>query len=269
MSGFLNGMSYRPLAAYYDRLMAHVDYDAWVTYALHRLELPPRAAQRDGQDPPLILDLACGTGTFSVALARRGYRIIGVDRSDEMLAVADEKARQAGVQVFFTCQDVREFEVAEQADAAVCLFDSLNYLTDEGGLEKALAQIAAALVPGAPFLFDLHTEYRLREYGETTFADGGEDVAYIWESEYDPARRLCTMMVSLFVQGEDGRYTRYDEVHEERAFTRHEVITALAETGWTLAGEFGELSEARHRPDEGRIFYLARRGGSPRVNSPA
>jgi SAM-dependent methyltransferases related to tRNA (uracil-5-)-methyltransferase len=258
MGSFLENASYRPLAAYYDQLMAHVDYEAWVDYALRRLNLPLRAPRRGGE-PPLILDLACGTGTISVALARRGYRVIGVDRSPEMLAVAEEKARRAGVGIFFTCQDLREFELAEPGDAAICLFDSLNYLTGDGDLEKAFRQAAASLAPRALLLFDLHTEYRLREYGETTFADGGEDVAYIWESAYDPERRLCTMYLSLFARQGDGRYVRYDEVHEERAFTRDEVLDALAATGWTLVGEFGELSDERPRSDEGRIFYLARR----------
>lgn len=258
MGSFLENASYRPLAAYYDQLMAHVDYEAWVDYALRRLNLPLRAPRRGGE-PPLILDLACGTGTISVALARRGYRVIGVDRSLEMLAVAEEKARRAGVGIFFTCQDLREFELAEPGDAAICLFDSLNYLTGDGDLEKALRQAAASLAPRALLLFDLHTEYRLREYGETIFADGGEDVAYIWESAYDPERRLCTMYLSLFARQGDGRYVRYDEVHEERAFTRDEVLDALAATGWTLVGEFGELSDERPRSDEGRIFYLARR----------
>ena len=86
-----------------------------------------------------------------MALARRGYRVIGVDRSPEMLAVAEEKARRAGVGIFFTCQDLREFELAEPADAAICLFDSLNYLTGDGDLEKAFRQAAASPRSRAPF----------------------------------------------------------------------------------------------------------------------
>lgn len=255
--------SYKPLAAYYDRLMEHVDYEAWVTYALDLLGLPERAPvlADSGDDPPLILDLACGTGTIAVALAERGYRVVGVDRSEEMLAVADEKARRARVDVTWTLQDLRSFELPEPVDAAVCLFDSLNYLIGEGDLERALKRAAASLKPGAPMLFDLHTDSRLREYGESTFTVTDDDVAYIWESEYDEELALCTMEVTLFVQGDDGRYTRYDEVHQERAFTREEVAAALDQAGLELLGVYGELSQAHPTPDEGRIFYVVRRAG--------
>lgn len=258
-----DSVSYRPLAAYYDHLMAHVDYEAWVVYVLERLGLPRRAPSRatEGAEPPVILDLACGTGTIAVSLARRGYRVVGVDRSEEMLAVADEKARRAGVKIQWTLQDMRRFRLPYKVDAAVSLFDSFNYLVEDGDLEKALAQTAKALKPGAPLVFDLHTESRLREYGESLFADSGEEVSYIWESEYDEKLRLCTMAVALFVRGTDGRYTRHDEVHMERAFTPHEVEAALGRSGFELLGVFGELSQEHPRSDEGRVFYVARRTG--------
>lgn len=254
--------SYRALAPYYDRLMTHVDYAAWVSFALDRLGLPRRVrkASAERRKAPLVLDLACGTGTIAVELARRGYRVIGLDLSEEMLAVADAKARQAGVEVFFTRQDLRSFRLPEKADAAVCLFDSLNYLTSPEDLEKAFRRVAAALAAGAPFLFDLHTEYRLRWYGETTFAYRGDDIAYIWESEYDPEKRLCTMELTLFVRQPDGRYARFEEVHEERAHTSGEVESALRRAGLELVGVYGELSCEPPRPDEGRVFYLVRRG---------
>lgn len=256
-------INYRPLAAYYDHLMAHVDYEAWVAYVLERLGLPGRAPSlgKARGDSPIILDLACGTGTIAVSLARRGYRVVGVDRSAEMLAVAEEKARRARVRIQWTMQDMRSFVLPYEVDAAVCLFDSLNYLVEDGDLERALVQSAAALKPGAPMVFDLHTESRLREYGESVFADGGDEVAYIWESEYDEELRRCTMAVSLFVRGADGRYTRYDEVHVERAFTEEEVKAALGRAGFELLGVYGELSQAHPTPDEGRVFYVVRRTG--------
>jgi len=254
------GTSYGVLAAYYDQLMTHVDYGAWVSFALGRLGLHSRVRRGKSGERPLILDLACGTGSFSVQLAKRGYRVIGVDASEEMLAVADAKARQAGVEVLFTCQDLRRLRLPHEGDAAVCLFDSLNYLTSPEDLQKALLRIARALRPGAPFLFDLHTECRLRHYGETTFGYSGEDVSYIWESEYDEQRRLCTMGVTLFVREPDGRYARYDEVHEERAHTPEEIQVALERAGFRLEAVYGELTLEPPRPGEGRVFYLVRRG---------
>ena len=129
MNEYDHPTSYRPLAAYYDMLMAHVDYEEWVAYALDRLGLPqacPSIRRRVTSARPLGSGLwhrdDCGR------LGARGYRVIGVDRSEEMLAVAEEKARHAGVDLFLICQDMRSFELVEQVDAALCLFDSLNYL---------------------------------------------------------------------------------------------------------------------------------------------
>lgn len=260
MDGRDERASYGPLAAYYDVLMTHVDYSAWVSFALARLGLPARVDAAGSSLPaPRVLDLACGTGTIAVELARRGYRVIGLDISEEMLAVADAKAREAGVEVFFTCQDLRAFRLPEEADAAVCLFDSLNYLTSPKELGEALECVARALRPGAPFLFDLHTEVRLREYGENTYGYSGDAVAYLWESEYDEEQRLCTMSLTLFAREPDGRYARFDEVHEERAHTRDEVEAALRQGGFELLNIFGELTARPPTPREGRVFYLARR----------
>jgi len=241
--------------------MAHVDYEAWVVFVARLLGVRPEA----GGAPPRLLDLACGTGTFSVAFARRGFDVVAVDASPEMLAVAEEKARRHGVRsILFTCQDLTEFAVDEPADAAIALFDSLNYLVDDGALEKALDRVAKALKPGAPFVFDLNTEARLREYAESVFVDRGDEVAYIWESEFDGERKVCAMHLTLFVAKggpASGLYTRCDEVHLERAFDPDHVARALEGAGFAVEGIYGELELRPPAPEEGRCFYLARRTG--------
>ena len=254
-------MPYEHLAPYYDLLMAHVDYQAWVRFVARLLGVRPEA----GGARPRLLDLACGTGTFSVAFARRGFDVVAVDASPAMLAVAEEKARRHGAgAIVFTCQELTEFEVDEPADAAIALFDSLNYLVDDGALEKALERAAKALKPGAPFVFDLHTEARFREYAESVFVERGEEVAYIWESEFDEERKVCAMHLTLFVaQGapSSGLYSRFDEMHLERAFHPDHVARALEDAGFTIEGIYGELELRPPAPDEGRCFYLVRRRG--------
>lgn len=250
---------YHTLAYYYDRLMAHVDYEEWVEFALARLGLPPHAPENS----PTILDLACGTGNTAVSLALRGYRVIGIDKSPEMLSVAEQKARDADVNLTLIEQDMTTFQLDEPVDACVCLFDSLNYLTEDGALKATFVRVSDALRPGAPFVFDLHTEYRFHDYGNSIFAADEGDAAYIWESEYDPQRRLCFMHVSLFVaqdlEAEPPIYRRFDEVHVERAFTDDEIDEALAAANFKLLARMGELTTEPPQPDEDRVFYVVKR----------
>src|SRR5690606_9414753 len=135
----------------------------------------------------------------------------------------------------------------------------LNYLTRGEALEQALTRTARALRPGAPFLCDLHTEHRLRDYGASTLGGSGEGGAHLWGREHGEERRLCTMYLTLFVREADGRYARFDEVHEQRAHAGPEVTRALERAGFQLEGVFGELTEEKPRRGEGRVFYLARR----------
>ena len=244
------------LAAHYDALMAHVDYEAWAAYALRRLGLPDAAGAR----APSLLDLGCGTGSVAVALARRGYRVIGIDGSADMLAVARDKAERSGVELDLVQQDLTRFVLPEPVDGVLCLCDTLNYLTRPDQLAAAFGRIAAALKPGGRCVFDVHTPERLREMGESVYADETEDVAYIWQSDYDEESRVCTMHLTLFVavhkSGEGGLYRRFEEVHEERAYTDEEIAAAFHGAGLRLVGRYAMGSDAPPAAGADRIVYV-------------
>ena len=101
--------SYGKFAALYDRLMRDVDRDAWAEYIISLL----------GSTPRMVADCACGTGEITLRLARAGYCVTGVDLSEEMLAVAAEKARKMRLKVPFICQDMRRLALHRQVDAVV------------------------------------------------------------------------------------------------------------------------------------------------------
>ena len=113
--------AYTDFAEVYDTFMDNVPYEKWADYIADRLA---RAGIRDG----LVLELGCGTGTLTQLLARRGYDMIGVDRSEEMLAVAAQKAAEEGLDILYLEQDMQSFELYGTVRAAVCVCDSLNYL---------------------------------------------------------------------------------------------------------------------------------------------
>ena len=148
--------SYDFLASCYDELTTDVGYPAWADY----LEAHFR---RKGLPGRTVLDLACGTGSLTWELAARGYEMIGVDRSPEMLAEAAAKGREdVETPPIFLCQSMDRLDLYGTIDACVCCLDSVNYVTDPRQLKKAFARVWLFLMPGGLFLFDINTPSKLR-----------------------------------------------------------------------------------------------------------
>jgi SAM-dependent methyltransferase len=107
-----------------------------------------------------VLDLGCGTGNHAIPLARRGYRVIGVDRSDEMLAHAREKVSaiqlaEGSVMPIFVHGDVRSVELAQQFDAVLMMFAVLSYHLTNDDVLAALRSVRRHLRPGGLFVCDV------------------------------------------------------------------------------------------------------------------
>src|SRR5579875_2033589 len=147
--------AFRQLAPLYDTLMHEVPYEEWARY-LERL-LQERQAQ-----PKRALDLACGTGNVAEHLHAMGMEVVGVDVSPAMIEEARRKAAERQLPIRYYVQDAAALELPEVPfDLCVSLFDSLNYITEPERLAKAFQRVAAHLVGGGLFIFDLNTEYAL------------------------------------------------------------------------------------------------------------
>ena len=118
--------AYHALAASYDRLTNDVDYEATVDFYMEILA-------KEGVQPRTVVDLACGTGSVTEILARRGYPVIGVDMSEEMLTVASMKTMDLEPRPVFTCQLLQELRLPKAVDLGVCALDSLDYILDQIG----------------------------------------------------------------------------------------------------------------------------------------
>jgi len=103
-------------------------------------EILPTIFENFNVQPQRILDIACGEGTFAVEMAKRGFRVVGVDISKEMLKFAKEKAKNENVNVEFIYGDMRSLDFNEEFDLATCWYDSLNYLLTLKDLEKPLLE---------------------------------------------------------------------------------------------------------------------------------
>ena len=243
---------YHILAKVYDQ-MQEIDYREFADYY-------QAVFKRFDVQPELVLDMGCGTGNMTMELAERGYDMIGLDASPEMLEIAMEKAREQGKEILFLHQDMTEFELYGTVGAMVCALDGVNYLTGDGQLESMLKLLHYYLDPGGIFIFDLNTEYKYREILDgRTFVYDTEDAYCTWSNEFDEDEGICYFDLNFFLKNPDGTYTRQDEYQEERVYSVEEVKKAIAECNLTCLGVFDNLSFEPAREDSERIFVVVRR----------
>ena len=244
-------------------------------------------AERGIEQPARVLDLACGTGEAALVFAAAGCEITGVDQSAAMLDIARGKARDAGLRVEFIRGDMRELPTDDERpmtndqrsltnalssfvlrpssfDLATCFYDSMNYLLDNGDLDRVCAGAATALRPGGFLIFDLNTaaEYATWDERDSVTHDGRDCMVYNRLS-YDMDTQLATGRIVWFVRELD-RWWRGEETHVERAWSDGEVRVALADAGLALVGRYDSAGDAA-AADAPRVVYVARRAAADRA----
>ena len=245
---------YEALAASYDGLTRDIPYEKYLRFFKTLL-------RRHGVTATTVLDLACGTGSLSVLLAKHGYRVLGVDRSEEMLTVAAEKAMELEEnQPFFVAQPMQRLRISEPVDACVCALDSINYVTKPQDVQKAFRRVYESLRPGGLFVFDINTPYKLEGLDGQVFLDETEDSYCVWRAVYDKRHSLCRYGMDLFQQANDGLWERSFEEHVERAYTPEELSGWLADAGFAQIEQFGNLRLEAPENTELRIFFAAKKG---------
>lgn len=221
--------SYTDFAYIYDKLIDQ-DYEKWADYI-------EEIFKKHGKEPELVLDLGCGTGSITNILAKRGYDMIGIDLSPDMLNVARNKALAGELDVLYLCQDIREFELYGTVDAIICTLDVLNYITDPQNLEQVFALVKNYLNPDGIFIFDINTEYKLKNVlGNNTFVNDEEGVFYTWENEFDG--NLSNQFLTFFAETENGLYERFDETHVQKAYSIAEIKEKLNVNKLSFEGEY-------------------------------
>jgi len=216
-------------AEYYDVYYAGKDYDGECNFIEAGLV-------RFGQRPQTILDLACGTGNHGLRLARRGYQICGVDLSAAMISQYKRKAEAQGSSVELHEQDLRHLELGRQFDAAICMFDAIDYLPVNADLTAFLRRVAAHVRPGGVFLFDFwhaaailrgHEPVKVRE-----FALEGGRLLRISTTTLDIAHQTANVEFRVLAFEKDCLVADFTEIHPMRYFLAQEMTFILEATGW-------------------------------------
>lgn len=240
---------YSDFAEVYDRLQ-DADYNKFIEYY-------EQIFKKFGIKPELVLDLACGTGSITVEMAKRGYDMIGLDLSCEMLNIARNKAANEGQDILFLNQDMCEMELFGTVDAIVCALDGVNYLTDYDDLRQLFRLVENYLNPDGLFVFDINSKSKLKNIlGGNTFVNDEQGIFYVWQSEYDEESHICDFGLTFFVEDEAGMYTRFDEFQQERAYTIEEISVAAEEAGLKVQGFYKPFEFATADDSDERIFCV-------------
>ncbi|MBQ6833724.1 MAG: class I SAM-dependent methyltransferase [Lachnospiraceae bacterium] len=247
--------AYTGFAAVYDTFMDNIPYEEWCEYLTNLL---CDYGVKDG----LLLDLGCGTGSLTELLAERGYDMIGIDYSEEMLDLAMEKRMESGKDILYLCQDMREFELYGTVAAVVSICDCMNYITEPEDLVTVFELVNNYLDPEGIFIFDLNTEYKYETVmGDCTIAEDREDSSFIWENQYEKSEKINIYDVSIFIREKEDLYRKYHETHYQRAYSLDEVREALEEAGMEFVAAYDAFTKEPPKADSERIYVVARERG--------
>ena len=244
---------YTAFAQVYDALM-EADYASWAESYVQLME--NARVPRDGK----CVECACGTGSLTLPLRKKGLQMTGMDLSEEMLARAMEKARAAGLNIPFVKQDMCDLSVPRRVHCVLSTCDGVNYLTSPERAQAFFKAAFEALRPGGALIFDVSTPEKLQNtLGNHTLFSDDEEISYIWQNTYDEKTACVELLLSIFVRRPDGAYDRLEEAQLQRAHSRDELTDWLREAGFEAVTFFGNQRMDAPRAGDDRWHIIARK----------
>ena len=240
---------YHIFSQFYDNLTFNVDYSKRADYIQSVFSLC-------GHDMGLTLDLACGTGTLTVELKKRGVDIYGIDGSYDMLCQAKDKAYDEGLDMLFLCQRMEELDLYGTIDTCICTLDSLNHITDKEKLQRVFDRVALFMNSGGYFLFDVNTVYKHKNIlGNNTFVYDTDKVYCVWQNSLKE-NNIVSIELDMF-EREGETYRRYSERFKERAYEISELSEMLEQSGFTIRGIYNDMTTDSLSDNADRAVFVA------------
>lgn len=244
---------YEGFAEVYDRLMSNVHYDTWAQFYA---ELMTAFGIRRGSK---VCECACGTGSLTLQLYRLGYKMTGVDLSQDMLWIASQKAREAGAMIPFVRQDMRQLRLHRPMDAVLATCDGVNYLIEDEDLLSFFRCAYNTIRPGGGLFFDISTPYKLENaLGNQLICDDTDEITYLWQNRFSEKNRTVDMHLCIFVKEKDGRYHRIDEDQLQKAHEAEHLGLLMRQAGFDrvmIYGNNGRMEQPG--PREQRWHFAA------------
>lgn len=238
---------YSDFGNFYDLLNGDIDYSNLADFYENCFE-------KYSNKPEIILDLACGTGDLSIELSKRGYEVIGVDSSNEMLSSGIKKGENT--EVLFLNQAGDELDLFGTVQGAICNLDSINHFEPEV-LPQIIKKVALFLEKDCLFIFDVNTLYKFRDVlGSNTFVYDLPELYAVWENYFEDG----VLDIHLdFFKKEGDFFTRFEDDFCEYYYSEEYLKTLLNECGFEIIKTTADFSFDEPRDTTQRIHYITRK----------
>ncbi len=267
--------SYSSISAIYDLWQNSKNIEKWISYTEKIIEKHLMKTKGDGVNQKFILlDLGCGTGSVAIKMADKGYEVIGIDKSLEMLSVAGEKNKSGMVQ--FVCQDITEFELFGTVDIIICFLDTVNHIKNKMKLNKMFSLCKNYLNKGGIMIFDIATSHYFEEsLGNNTFFDIRDEFTVIWENCYRKTKGINTANITFFIKDDtneendikaqyyDDKFIRKEDIIIEKVYSTDDIIDVIQNNGMENTGIYSDFTFKKPHLRTNRIFFVAENRNDP------
>ena len=244
-------MNYDSLADLYER-----------QYANYRDDIAFYARLAERENAQDILELGAGAGRVSVALARRGLNMTGLELSEKMLERGKQFAARENTSVNFILGDMTDFNLEQRFPLIIAPFNALMHLYSLADQDRTLEMVRAHLEPNGMFSFDLYQprfglESVLRHEGETFLEPDGSRLDVFVLQRIDRAAQMAFTTYHLDSISPEGNLTRNVLELQQRYFTRFEVERWLCSQGFRAEFQ-GDFEGTRLTDSSPNLVVIAR-----------
>lgn len=245
-------MSYSCFASYYDRLTLNVDYKGMAD-SIYKI------LRGLNHDPGLLIDVACGTGSLTIELAKKNINVIGIDRSIDMLTIAQQKSCGEGLSIVFLNQEMQSLDLYENADTFVCSLDSINHMIKQNDVEDFFRGVSNNLNPGGLFIFDVNTLYKHHNIlANNVFIYDLDDIYCVWQNSLEEKSDLVKINLEFFER--DGHiYYRSDEEFFERAYQEGFIEDLIMKNNFKVISKYGDEYFCLPNDTNQRLIYVCQK----------
>lgn len=240
--------SYEEFARVYDTVMDDSLYDLWFDFSKRHFP----------KDTKEVMELACGTGILSILFEKAGYQVTGVDLSEEMLTIADQRADEAASKIIFAAGDMRELEGEAEYEAITCYSDSLCYMANPTEVKQVFAGVHQLLKTDGVFIFDVHSTFQIdQKFPGYSYHENEEDFAFLWDSFEDEAPHSIVHELTFFVKDKDGKFSRKDEDHHERTYELSHYLEMLEQ--FSEVQVYADFEDEQPDEESLRWFFVCKK----------
>ena len=238
--------AYSVFAKLYDKMMDNIPYEEWEQYLLMLMYKAGVSAA------VAVTEIGCGTGTMTGLLYEEGFKVTGLDLSEDML----QEARRKYPDIVFNQGDMRDFELPEKQDAIVSVCDSINYVLTTDDLAKTFGSVKKNLKKDGVFIFDLKTRCFFENVLDgRTFRDRGPDFKCIWKNSFD--QETCIHHYYLDIKTKDSSdWILSKEHHQQRAYTAQEIVEAAKKAGFVRGSVYDAFTFDKPRKTSERLYLV-------------